>query len=323
MGRYTIYFSTLNDVKNYYEFLDKKKRGIEVNELEQPTPPTDIVFGNKRNKKDKSLKLEKYEIDYLFSYFKDEEAFLKEIAKHPNSAKLTDLNRNRLLVTYTTDNKVKELPIVYNNRLLCLAAYQVKKKKESGLTLKKIKLNNIEELDNYIARIKDYIRDPKDNAYKQLSNKFKFDKNFSGAITSYHSMFQHESSISNSAEINACSRIIDDRLRDYDTLRKIILWENKYKRKEQDPIEEEMKQEELESFTKEEELSYRKLKKKLKDYEGDKIYDFYNDGGPTAVIKNMDIDELNSYPKEVLEDVGIKMDGWSPDGVLPPDGMRR
>ena len=34
MGRYTIYFSTLNDVKNYYEFLDKKKRGIEVNELE-------------------------------------------------------------------------------------------------------------------------------------------------------------------------------------------------------------------------------------------------------------------------------------------------
>ena len=203
MGRYTIYFSTINDVKNYYEFLDKKKRGIKVNKLEQPTPPTEIVFGNKRNKKDESLKLEKYEVDCLFSYFKDEEAFLKEIAKHPNSAKLTGLNKNRLLVTYTTNNKVKELPIVYNNRLLCLAAHQVKKKKENGTNLKDIKLNNIDELDDYIERIKDYIKDPRDNAYKQLSNKFKFDKNFSGAITSYHSMFLHESSISNSKLDNA------------------------------------------------------------------------------------------------------------------------
>ena len=85
-----------------------------------------------------------------------------------------------------------------------------------------------------------------------------------------------------------------------------------------------MKQEEIDSFTKKEEPSHRKLKKILKEYEGDIIYDYYDDGGPTAVIENMDIEDLNSYPKEVLEDVGIKIDGWSPDGgVLPPDGMRR
>lgn len=309
MGRYTIYFSTINNVRNYYEFLNKKKRGIEINALQQPTPPTEIIFGNKKNKKDEALKLEKYEVDYLFSYFKDEEAFLKEIAKYPKSAKLTDLDKNRLLVTYTTDGRIKELPIVYNNKLLCLAAYQVKKKRENGINLKDIKLNNIEELDNYIERIKDYIKDPRDNAYKQLSNKFKFDKNFSGAITSYHSMFQHESSISNSEEINACSRIIDSRLRNYDTLRKIILWEQRYKTKSQDPIEEEMKQAEMNDFVKEEEPSYRKLKKILKEYEGDKIYDFYNSGGPTSVIENMDLDELVLYPKEVLDDVGVTLDG--------------
>ena len=290
-----------------------------------PTPPTEIVFGNKRNKKEKSLKLEKYEVDCLFSYFKDEEAFLAEIMKHPNSGQLTDLDKNKLLVTYKDRDNIKQLPIVYNNKLLCLAAYQVKKKRENGQNLKDIKLSNIKELDEYIERIKDYIKDPKDNAYKQLANKFKFDKNFKGAIESYHSMFQHESSISNSEEINTCSRIIDNRLRDYDKLRKIILWENKYKRKIQDPIEEEMKQAEMDDFVKEEEPSYRKLKKILKDYEGDKIYDFYNSGGPTAVIENIGLDELVLYPKEVLEDVGVKLDGLGPNKNGEPikDGRRK
>ena len=47
----------------------------------------------------------------------------------------------------------------------------------------------------------------------------------------------------------------------------------------------------------------------IKEYKDDKIYDLYNEGGPSSIIEYMDLDDLVRYPKVVLEDVGVNLDG--------------
>ena len=56
----------------------------------------------------------------------------------------------------------------------------------------------------------------------------------------------------------------------------------------------------------------------LKQYENDKIFAFFNEGGTSHVIEMIDLDELLTYPEEILASVGIDKKIIAPQNV---DGL--
>ena len=70
--------------------------------------------------------------------------------------------------------------------------------------------------------------------------------------------------------------------------------------------------------TKEEKQQKKLSIQELKQYENDKIFAFFNEGGTSHVIEMIDLDELLTYPEEILASVGIDKKIIAPQNV---DGL--
>ncbi|MBQ2639379.1 MAG: hypothetical protein IJF92_01250 [Bacilli bacterium] len=410
--------------------LDEKLANYEISKEEY-----NELYIKERNKKLED-KFNKYEVDSILSSFKSEEEFLDKLSgsKTINHEKVIETSKNgrqnRIIVEYKNRGQRKELSKIYNNKMLQKIATQFAIRKANGKNPDELILTDEikEEYYLYIEQVvESYLRDR--SYMNALANMFrktaKYNPVHASIVADIESFYENSTAkkeklekgdesemIAINQELDTCTRNFARYLKDYDTFRKVALWEQDVRKKElsrkkeeeteefiqqefdlddlfkkdpekyQEIVNQEIKQElikeieevakiaeqeakennrslvagpkrellkrftsgqlnfmsqefldkykiNIDSLKKQEETEarkeYKESKKIIKEYQDDKIYSYYSEGGSNAVIENIDLDELITYPREVLEDVGINVDGLglNNDGDPITDGKRK
>lgn len=381
MSKYTLYYNSLQEIIDYHDYEQAKKQAeIEKRVFNRniPTTPKLVIF-NVDNEACDKFDLE--QIDRLTTQYKSEDHLLQELAKSKSYQYLFTDGVNKHLTLVYKYSGYKQAEIIYDNKLLSKCAAMIQKKKKNNQTPE---LEYFEELNEFIKRIKIYAKS--ENYRKKLKNSKYVDYYLKNDLIPYIKLFeQHPDFLtpSQASYRDELENAISRKMKDYQTVRNLILWEQKYIPKEvinklqginivkEEPYKQQefdidemmsfkdLEQEVLETYniggkelvletydeeflvtlsnetleklelttlkkdvfdrrTKEEKQQKKLSIQESKQYENDKIFAFFNEGGTSHVIEMIDLDELLTYPEEILASVGIDKKIIAPQNV---DGL--
>lgn len=381
MSKYTLYYNSLQEIIDYHDYEQAKKQAeIEKRVFNRniPITPKPVIF-NVDNEACDKFDLE--QIDRLTTQYKSEDHLLQELAKSKSYQYLFTDGVNKHLTLVYKYSGYKQAEIIYDNKLLSKCAAMIQKKKKNNQTPE---LEYFEELNEFIKRIKTYAKS--ENYQKKLKNSKYVDYYLKKDLIPYIKLFeQHPDFLtpSQASYRDELENAISRKMKDYQTVRNLILWEQKYIPKEvinklqginivkEEPYKQQefdidemmgfkdLEQEVLETYniggkelvletydeeflvtlsnetleklelttlkkdvfdrrTKEEKQQKKLSIQELKQYENDKIFAFFNEGGTSHVIEMIDLDELLTYPEEILASVGIDKKIIAPQNV---DGL--
>lgn len=333
----------LDSYNNVVAFYCKEKRNF-YSYCKECYP---LKFKSNNNLKDEfSIK----EIDSLTCSFKNEEEFIKKL-RNSGDRYISDSNEKHLLLTHVYHGYLKQDEIVYQDQLLKQYAINSRGKKELKMTselnqfieyIKSLALNDITSdyildptnIDNLSFEEKRELKDtlPQD-IYKRNNNYYNSEQQvvrfgLSNLLKQYkiikESYYTMEDTIELDEELAHINKQISSYfIENYQNLRKVIIWENKYKnilinkidketseakriellsQLEQIQIEQDYRngindrrnsielisQEDAEIFIEQRENQ----KYKITEITNERMAELYNQGGLTAVMENMDIDEI-------------------------------
>ena len=381
MSKYTLYYNSLQEIIDYHDYEQAKKQAeIEKRVFNRniPTTPKLVIF-NVDNEACDKFDLE--QIDRLTTQYKSEDHLLQELAKSKSYQYLFTDGVNKHLTLVYKYSGYKQTEIIYDNKLLSKCAAMIQKKKKNNQTPE---LEYFEELNEFIKRIKTYAKS--ETYRKKLKNSKYVDYYLKKDLVPYIKLFeQHPDFLtpSQASYRDELENAISRKMKNYQTVRNLILWEKKYIPKEvinklqginivkEEPYQQQefdiddmmgfkdLEQEVLETYniggkelvletydeeflvtlsnetleklelttlkkdvfdrrTKEEKQQKKLSIQELKQYENDKIFIFFNEGGTSHVIEMIDLDELLTYPEEILASVGIDKKIIAPQNV---DGL--
>lgn len=307
MSKYYLYTDRLSDIKRYEE--NKSNNNGQVKKC------VPLQFRKPDGTITNTFSLA--ELDLLLACQKNEDEFLNSLAKYDQYRDI--LNKDSHVTLVYKNNELKEKKIIYNNKLLATAAKCVideKKRRKQTKEKGNILVPEVGIISDYVNRVKKHLHD------KNIVDMLKRDRvcgnpKFSECISQYaDNCKNYNYSETEGNYFYKMENKLSAFLRDYSILRQMILFEQKHKLLDQDiKANKDNNYTQLE-FSTNKDVTLKEPRKKLLDddliekdsyvgRENDELTYWYNIGGATGILENMDLDDIMSYPEKDLESVGL------------------
>ena len=230
MSKYTLYYNSLQEIIDYHDYEQAKKQAeIEKRVFNRniPTTPKPVIFNVDKEACDK-FDLE--QIDRLTTQYKSEDHLLQELAKSKSYQYLFNDGVNKHLTLVYKHQGYRQKEVIYDNKLLSKCAAMIQKKKKNN---QNPELEYFEELNEFIKRIKTYAKS--ENYRKKLKNSKYVDYHLKKDLIPYIKLFeQHPNFLtpSQASYRDELENAISRKMKNYQTVRNLIIWEQKYIPKE-------------------------------------------------------------------------------------------
>lgn len=317
MANYSMYFDCLTDVAKWKEYEESKKIA-KRSTVKETTLDSNIkeCIPIKFTKDEKDLdKFTLEELDCLTSQFKDQEAFFKALnqRKAYNNLFTNGTNKNFIIV-YKHKGEYRKHDVIYNNSLLATSALEVRKEKELGKKDGEIVLTETRELDAFISQIKKYALSNTENFMKSRLVSYKLKE----TLEDYIDFKQRDMYLTNEeyAYLNELEGKISKYIRNYKTLRKLIVWQQKNILNNKKTSNDEYVQQTLDipesNHNESPNYSENEINSMMDEEESDLMMWYKlglkeNNGDKSAALDMVfrNVEDIYSYNEEELEKIGI------------------
>ncbi len=321
MTNYYMYYDKLNDVRNWKEYKEAKKaakRSATDKKHDQesvenaPKECIPIKF-QKDNELTDKFTLE--ELDSLTSGYKDQYDFFKTLKEHNIYDNLfLDGIDKEFIIVYKNKGEYRKHDVIYNNSLLMSCAFEVRQEKKKHKQESEIVLTLTKELEAFIKQIKEYAVNNTEGFMQSRLVSYRLKEVLEEYIIlkqnmTYQSREEYE-------YLNDVKNKISKYIRNYKTLRKLIVWQQKNIYNNKKNQKEEYIQQELDilepNYNETKQNSENEINLIIGEEEGDlmkwyKIGLQENHGDKAAALDMVfrNVEDIYSYPEEELEKIGI------------------
>ena len=297
-----------------------------------------IEKDNGKEKEVKAIKLkhngkiqDKFELEVIDRYltqFSNQDALLTKLAKDNNLPFIP----TKCYIGYNYKGKVCKKDIIYNDKILFIAAKDIINQKQNGIDVKHQILTPTNDINELIGRIKNYAKN--DSTLRSMFFSELFPKHVYDLLNEYHNLNKPVNyNLDTLMDRNELAKQIDYNIRKYKFFRAIHLWEIKYLKKQEKSQnnKEEYKQFELSEFMDVTDHTIPEKAKTYEDYEveadnidiynkdfynqnevsdeelRDQMFSIYKESGIEGVMNYFDLDQLNKVLSiKYKEQMGLK-----------------
>ena len=260
---------------------------------------------NKGGKDLTAFKLE--DLDSLTTTFRNEKEFKELLRSNSNYNDVVKENAP-IIIVHQAAKRLWQDEVVYNDKFLYRCAQEVKTRKERGEKGEDIRLYATSDVVNFISRIKQYLLDPA--GYSLIVNEFN-DPHLRDIIEDFVPISKRAIySLDEKEFYDSTNRRLESKLRTYSTLRKFVIFEKKYKKlmsydEEYNKIRTNRDNDSLKKYSLNELINENELNYENGLAEEDLLDYWYKNGGISAVMEHIDVDDLLSYSRERLDRIGL------------------
>lgn len=255
---------------------------------------------NKDGKALNTFKLE--DLDSLTTTFNNEKEFIEALKNMPNYKGIVN-EKAPIIIVHKALNELRCDEVIYNDKFLYRCAQEVRSRKKRGELEKGIRLYPTKDVLEFISRVKQYLMDS--SSFSAIMNEFN-DPHLRMIITDY--VFALKNGIYTEDEkefYDSSNRRLELELRKYKILRKFVIFEKK--RNKLMSFNNQFDQIQNERDNSSEKYSLDDLieedNKFVRDM--DSLACWYKEGGISAVLEHIDLDDLLSYSKADLDEIGL------------------